>query len=103
MLLSSAAAFVLFLFLFFFLSLSSLLLAPLQIHFHYRGLALPLRFLRVTSPVITPPFVRHALLFSLALRGTLDISCAGPTLTQPLPVFTFTILLSSCRGRLAAV
>lgn len=32
-------------------------------------------------------------LFSLALRGTLDISCVGPTLTQPLPVFTFTTLM----------
>lgn len=34
-------------------------------------------------------------LFSLALRGTLEISCVGPTLTQPLPVFAFTALLDS--------
>lgn len=64
-----------------------MLAAPLQIYFCYLGLALPIRFLRVTSPVFALSFACHALCFSLALRGTLDISCAGPTLTQSLPVF----------------
>lgn len=41
-------------------------------------------------PSICASFCPPRPLFSLALRGTLDISCVGPTLTQSLPVFTLT-------------